>query len=121
MELSEIKAWIERRLKEKELSPHKASKLAGHPDSIRNILREKAYPKITTLRAIADVLGEPPPGLLNGTAKEEQLPPDKPFTLDELRASLAKAKEEVEARKKEVESLESAIATLEAWQQKKLG
>lgn len=112
MEVSEILEWIERRLVAKDISAARASTLAvGHPDAIRNMQRGFGKPKIETLQRLAEVLGDPPAGLLYGRALDA--PQSTLPSLDVLRADLEKAK-------REVERLQITIETLEAWQ-KKLG
>ena len=100
MGFEELHEWVKRRLKAKGLSEYRAASLAGHPDSLRNIRRRIAMPKIETLRHLAEVLGEPPPGLFDGAAA-----PTKHFTIAELEERLKKAE-------REVEDLKSAISTL---------
>jgi transcriptional regulator with XRE-family HTH domain len=79
MDREQLLAWIEAGLKAKNLKADRAAKLAGHPDMIRNLRRGVSIPKIGALRALARIIGDPPPGLFE---TQERHPP----TLEELRA-----------------------------------
>ncbi len=107
MNRDQLLEWIDRRLKVKGLNDSAASIKAGHRDAIRNIRRARALPKIETIRALAEVLGEPPEEIGAASAP----PANRIPTLDELRSRLAEAR-------RSVEELETTISTLERWQQK---
>lgn len=115
MELAEVLAWINARLKALGRKDEWAEKQAGHPYAIRNIRKtvkngHGSIPKTSTLADLAEVLGEAPAGLL------KPLKPIKPKTprsprqelsdLEKLRVRLA------EVRQEEAEIL-SAIRMIE--------
>lgn len=101
MDRGQLLEWIDRRLKATGHNDSSASKLAGHTDMIRNIRRDRAMPKIESIRDLAKVLGDPPVELLAAP-----MPNGQAWTLEELRAHLA-------AAEKQVHDIKSAISTLE--------
>jgi SOS-response transcriptional repressor LexA len=76
MNLTDVLARIERRLKVVGISAHAASRAAGKPDAIRNIRRAVANGgggglTTSTLTALADVLGTTVSWLTTGTGPED--------------------------------------------------
>lgn len=82
MDRQEILAWIDARKKVRGIkADSKVAKEAGHPDVIRNIRRGISMPKMPALKALAKVLGDPPPGLFDFTEPKSEFP-----TIEEMQA-----------------------------------
>lgn len=112
MKRSELLQWIDRRLEAKGLNDSSASIMAGHRDAIRNIRRSRSLPKIETIRALVEVLGDPPVEALPAILAM----PERILTLDELRSRLENAKKVAAAATTEVQEIETTISTLERLQ-----
>jgi hypothetical protein len=73
MELKEVVEWVDARLNALDLSDTRAEKKARAPSAIQNMRKTLrngygSLPKVGTLRALAKVLGDPPPGLFEPLA-----------------------------------------------------
>lgn len=101
MDRLKILQWVNGRLKARGLSVAKAEKLAGCRDAIRNLKRGRSLPKVGALWALADVLGEPPPGLFDAPRASPVA-----LTLDEAKDLLAEMEQQVEDMKAAIRILE---------------
>jgi hypothetical protein len=104
MEVPEILEWVDRRQRELKLKDAATSRKAGHPDVIRNMRRGLSRPKTAALRALAQVLGDPPPGLFDEPSGPAAFP-----MLAEMEAEREKLLQEAEALRITIETLKARM------------
>lgn len=119
MELRDVIAWVDARKAELGLSDSQAEKRSGCPSLIQNMRKTlkggpKSLPKVASLRKLASVLGEPPPGLFDPLTPLGAPRNDRPVDdRARLRQQLALYRQQEAEARANAEKIEFALAQLE--------
>ncbi len=122
MELRDVIAWVDARQSALGLSDRQAEKRANSPSLIQNMRKtlkkgQGSLPKLGSLRALADVLGDPPPDLfeplaaLNG--RRSQRVNSSADAVARLRAEQEFYRQKEREFRQKAEALETALAVLQ--------